>query len=96
MIGNLFLNFKMCPFIDCTFTMDDSTSHECCVTIGLNSEDELNEKIEDNIEHIIRESKCIPIKDNEFVYDLSYNFEEIKLEDGEDDSNVEYDFRAKM
>ena len=89
------MKFKTCPFKNCTFDMRDSISHECCVTIGLNNELQLSMDLEDKIEDIIRESKCIPLKDNEFAYDIEYNFEEIKLSENEDDSDVEYDFRDK-
>lgn len=96
MIGNLFLKFKLCPLDGCTFVLANSKAHECCISIGLTTESDLDSHLEERIEEVLRESKCIPIQDNEYVYDLEYNFEEIALQQGEDDSDVEYDFRKML
>lgn len=87
------MKFKTCPFNNCTFNMRDSIQHECCVTIGLNNDLQLSMDLEDKMEDLIRQSKCIPLKENEFTYDINYTFEEIVLNEGDDDSDVEYDFR---
>lgn len=93
MIGNLFLNFKTCPFINCTFNLNNSKSHECCVTIALNDETQLEEELDDRIQDLVVKSKCIDIKENEYVYDVEHTFEEIEMYEGDNDNDVEYDFR---
>lgn len=93
MIGNLFLKFKTCPFNNNTFKLNDSIEHECCVIIGLNNEQQLEKEMWDKSQDLVVSSKCIDIKENEYVYDLEYDFEEIALLEGEDDTDVEYDFR---
>lgn len=96
MIGNLFLKFKTCPFNDNTFKLNDSKYHECCVIIGLHGEEQLEKEMWDKSQDLVVTSKCIDIKENEYVYDLEYVFEEIKICEGEDDTDVEYDFRTPV
>lgn len=95
MIGNLFLKFKTCPFINCTFNLNNSKSHECCVTIGLEDEYQLEKELDERAQDLVVKSKCIDIKENEYVYDIEYTFEEIEVydEDNDTDTDVEYDFR---
>ena len=94
MIGNLFLKFKTCPFINCTFNLNNSKSHECCVTIGLNNEYQLEEELDERAQDLVIKSKCIDIKENEYVYDIDYTFEEIK--EGSKDNDIKYDFRKAI
>lgn len=93
MIGNIFLKFKTCPFINCTFNLSNSKSHECCITIGLEDEYQLSEELFDRAQDLVIKSKCIDIKENEYVYDIDYTFEEIEIYEGDNDTDVEYDFR---
>lgn len=92
MIGNLLFKFKTCPFINNTFNLNNSKSHECCVVIGLNDEYQLNEELFDRAQDLVVKSKCIDIKENEYVYDIDYTFEEIR----ECNKDLEYDFREVM
>lgn len=97
MIGNLFLKFKTCPCENnSTFVLSNSKSHECCITIGLADESQLTCYLEEKMEEIIRETNCIPIKDNEYTYDVDYTFEEIAIESEDDENDVEYDFRKMI
>lgn len=92
MIGNLFLKFKTCPFIDCTFKLYNSKAHESCLTIKTEKEEDITDYLYDNIEDIIRESKCIDLKDNEYIYDLEYKFERFDDYYGQDNEDVDFDF----
>lgn len=93
MIGNLFLNFKTCEFINCTFNLKNSKSHECCITVVIDNENELEEKLSDNLEYILRESKAVDIKDNEYCYDVDYNFEKIEGYSGDDNEDIDFNFK---
>ena len=92
MLGKLFLQFKTCPWVDdSTFILANSIEHECSVKIGAKSESQLKSLLEDKIEDMIRKTNCTDISEDEYAYDIEYDFKKVESIKEED---IEYDFRV--
>ena len=84
MIGNLIVRFRR---------SEDSDIYEGEFTIGLDSEANLDEYVNNCLEDIVAQISGEGINNEEDVLDLEYYFEEITDEDEINDDNLSYDWR---
>lgn len=84
MIGNLIIRFRR---------SEDSDIYEGEFTIGLDSEANLDEYVNNCLEDIVAQISGEGIDNEEDVLDLEYYFEEITDEDEINDDNLSYDWR---